>query len=141
MNLIEVDNTNIMNHIQKQMFYFFLDGHYHIICNNDAFEKILGDDVNIYLDSKDFLSKKHVSASHVNVLIDWISRVDHQTIHELHGLGSLTSELARDHDLASLGSGLHDEAENSVTRSSDSKSSDQLVTERLNGAQTTGDDL
>ena len=141
MNLIEVDNMKINNHTQKQLFYFFLDGHYHIICNNDAFEKILGDDVDIYLDSEDSLSKKHVSASHVNVLIDWISRVDHQTIHELHGLGSLTSELARHHDLASLGSRLHDEAENTVTCSSDSKSSDQLVTERLNGAQTTGDDL
>ena len=92
----------------------------------------------VYLDSKDSLSQKNVSASHVDILVDWVSRVDHQTIHELHGLGSLSSELARHHDLASLGSRLHDEAEDTVARSSDGQTSDQLVTEGLslsNGAK------
>ena len=62
-----------------------------------------------HLDSQDTLSEEDMSASHVDVLIDRISGVDHQTINKLHGLGSLSSELAADHNLAALGTALHDE--------------------------------
>ena len=133
-----------MNHTQKQFLYFCVDGHYHTIGNNDAFEKMFNDEDDGYLDSKDSLSEKNVSASHVNILIDWVSRVDHQTINKLHGLGSLTSQLATDHHLATLGSGLHDEPQHTIAGSPDSQASDQLVPERLslsNGAETTSGDL
>jgi hypothetical protein len=40
--------------------------------------------------------------------------MDHEAVDELHGLGTLTSQLAGDHDLATLGSGLHDETEDTV---------------------------
>lgn len=50
----------------------------------------------------------------VDVVIHRVSTVDHQTIHELHGLGTLTPEFARHDDLAALGTALHDEAEDTV---------------------------
>lgn len=49
----------------------------------------------------------------------------------LHGLGSGGSQLTGDDDLATLGSGLHDESEDSVARSSDGESTEELVSERL----------
>merc|ERR1719333_161444 len=99
---------------------------------------------NFNLDSKDSLSQEDVSASHVNIIVDWVSGVDHQTINELHGLGSLSSQLSTDHDLATLSSGLHDETEDTIACSSDGKTSNELVSERLslgNGTQTTGSSL
>ena len=90
------------------------------------------------LDPQDALSEEDMSARHVNVLIDGISGVDHQAVNKLHGLGSLSSQLAADHDLAALGSALHDEPEDSIAGPPDSQTSDQLVTEGLslsNGAK------
>merc|ERR1712019_174542 len=99
---------------------------------------------NLDLDSQDSLPEEDVSAGHVDVLIDGISGVDHQTVNKLHGLGSLSSQFAAHHDLAALGSALHDEPENSIAGSPHGQTSDQLVTERLglgDGAQTTGGHL
>ena len=96
------------------------------------------------LDPQDALSEENVPAGHVHVLIDGISGVDHQTVNKLHGLGSLSSQLAAHHDLAALGSALHDEPENSIAGSPDGQTSDQLVTERLglgDGAETTSGHL
>ena len=97
-----------------------------------------------HLDSQDSLPEEDVSAGHVDVLIDGISGVDHQTVNKLHSLGSLSSQLAAHHDLAALGSALHDEPENSIAGSPDGQTSDQLVTERLglgDGAETTSGHL
>lgn len=63
------------------------------------------------------LPEKDVTHSCVNVVVHWVSTVDHQTIHKLHGLGSLTSELARHNHLAALGTALHDEAEDTIAGS------------------------
>jgi hypothetical protein len=43
-----------------------------------------------------------------------LSGVDHETVGELHRLGTSSTELARDDNLATLGAGLHDEAEDTV---------------------------
>ena len=127
------------------MLYFCRDGHHDTIDHDDAFEKISDDDnSDTHLDTQDTLSQEHVSAGHVNILIDWVTRVDHKTINKLHSLGSLSSELAADNNLTSLGSRLHDESKDTIAGSSDSKASNQLVTEGLslgNGAQSTGGNL
>lgn len=52
--------------------------------------------------------------SGVHVIVDRVSTVDHETVHELHGLGPLTPELARHDHLTALSSTLHDEAENTI---------------------------
>lgn len=69
-----------------------------------------------YLDSEHSLPKKHVSCGSVDVVIAGVTRVDHEAIYELHGLGTLTTQLARDDDLTTTGSRLHDEAENTIAR-------------------------
>lgn len=53
----------------------------------------------------------------VDVVIHRVSAVDHQAIHKLHGLGTLTSELAGHNHLTTLGSALHDEAEDAIAGS------------------------
>jgi len=80
----------------------------------------------------------------LDVVVARISRVDHETIDELHRLGTLTTQLAGDDDLATLGAGLHDETEHTVAGTTDGQSSGELVTQRLslgNGAQATGGHL
>ena len=85
-----------------------------------------------------------MSACDIDVVVAWVTRVDHQAVDELHGLGSLTSELAGDNDLAALSARLHDESEDTVAGPSDSQTTDELVSERLglsDGAETTDSDL
>lgn len=53
------------------------------------------------------------------------------TYSELHGFGTSGSQLARDDDLATLSAGLHDESQDTVACSSDSKTVEQLVSKRL----------
>ena len=59
------------------------------------------------------------------------SGLHHVPISVLHGLGTLTPDLARDSDLGSLGAGLHDESKNTVAGSSHRKASQELVLEGL----------
>ena len=47
--------------------------------------------------------------SGVDVIVNGVSTVDHEAIHELHGLGPLAPELSRAPHLATLGPALHDE--------------------------------
>lgn len=51
-----------------------------------------------------------------------LSGVDHETVGELHRLGTGGAQLARDDNLASLGTGLHDEAKDTVARAEGSSS-------------------
>ena len=62
------------------------------------------------------LSEQDVADGGVNVVVDGVSAVDHQTVHELHGLGPLTPQLAGHHHLAALSAALHDEAQHTVAR-------------------------
>lgn len=60
------------------------------------------------------LAEQDMADSSVHVIVDWVAAVDHQTVHELHGLGPLAPELAGHNHLTALGSALHDEAENTI---------------------------
>lgn len=44
-----------------------------------------------HLDAKYSLSQQHVSCGGVDIVIAGITRVDHESIHKLHGLGTLSS--------------------------------------------------
>ena len=100
-----------------------------------------------YLDSKHTLPQENVSASRVDVVVDGVSRVDHETVHKLHGLGPLAPQLST-HDhlvaqlmdqiqgffkiyLATLGSRLHDKSEDTIASTSHSETSNQLVPQGL----------
>lgn len=69
---------------------------------------------NLDLDTQNTLSQLDVLDGTLNVVVDWVTRVNHQTVDELHGLGTLTTELTRDDDLAALGARLHHEAKHTV---------------------------
>jgi hypothetical protein len=66
------------------------------------------------LDTEHTLTEKDVTDSVVDVVDRGLTRVDHETVGELHRLGTGRTELARDDDLATLGARLHDEAEDTV---------------------------
>ena len=85
-----------------------------------------------------------MAGSRVDEVLGWLTRVDHEAVGELHGLGTGSTELARDDDLASLSAGLHDEAEDTVACPPDGKTVEELVAEGLalsDGGQTTVRDL
>ena len=50
----------------------------------------------------------------VDELLSGLTGVDHETVGELHGLGTGSTELARDDNLATLGTRLHDETEDTI---------------------------
>lgn len=67
----------------------------------------------------------------VNEVAGGLTGVNHETVGELHGLGTGGAELARDDNLATLRVGLHDEAEDTVACTTDGKTAEELVAERL----------
>ena len=67
-----------------------------------------------HLDTQDSLPQEDVTASGVDVVVAWVTGVDHESVNELHGLGTLTTELAGHYNLATLGSALHDEAQHTI---------------------------
>merc|ERR1712176_1036761 len=91
----------------------------------------------LHLDTQNTLPQQHVPAGSVHVVVARVSRVDHEAVHELHGLGPLAPKLARHDNLATLGSRLHDEPEDSVAGASHSKTSDKLVPEGLSLSNST----
>ena len=60
-----------------------------------------------------------------------LTGVDHETVGELHRLGTGSTELARDDNLATLGTRLHDETEDTIASTTDGKTTEELVAERL----------
>ena len=50
----------------------------------------------------------------IDVVIAWVSRVDHESVDKLHSLGSLSTKLSRHDNLATLGTRLHDETEDTI---------------------------
>jgi len=66
--------------------------------------------------------------------------VNHESIGKLHALGTSGTEFSRDNNLATLGTTLHDESENTIACTSNSQTVEQLVSEGLalgDGRETT----
>lgn len=96
------------------------------------------------LDAQDTLSEEDVAGSAVDELLGGLTGVDHEAVGELHRLGTGSTELARDDNLATLGAGLHDEAEDTIASTSDGETVEELVAEGLalsDGRETAGLDL
>ena len=66
------------------------------------------------LDTKDTLPEHDVSDSIVNEILSGLTRVDHEAVGELHGLGTSGTELARNNDFATLSTRLHDETQDTI---------------------------
>jgi hypothetical protein len=96
------------------------------------------------LDTEDTLAEEDVTSGAVNEFFGGLTGVDHETVSELHRLGTSSTELARNDNLATLGTALHDETENTIAGSSDSETIEELVAEGLalsDGGKTTVLDL
>jgi hypothetical protein len=96
------------------------------------------------LDTEDTLAEENVTGSAVDEVLSGLTGVDHEAIGELHGLCASGTELARDDNLATLGAGLHDETEDTIAGTTNGKTVQELVAERLalsNGAETAVLDL
>ena len=60
------------------------------------------------------LTQQDVANSRVDAVADDLTALQHVTILELHALGTLSTQLARDDDLATLGVVLHNVAEDTI---------------------------
>lgn len=99
---------------------------------------------NLDLDTEDTLAEQDVAGGGVDEVVLGLTRVDHEAVGELHGLGTGSTELAGDDNLAALGVRLHDEAEDTVAGAADGQAVEELVAERLalgDGGQTAVLDL
>ena len=83
------------------------------------------------LDTQDTLAEKDMAGGRVDEVLGGLTGVDHEAVGELHALGTGGTELARDDNLAALGAGLHDEAEDTIAGTADSQAVEELVAERL----------
>jgi hypothetical protein len=66
------------------------------------------------LDTEDTLTEKDVANSSIDEVTGRLTRVDHETISELHRLGTSSTELARNNNFATLGTRLHDETKDTI---------------------------
>jgi hypothetical protein len=82
-------------------------------------------------DTENSLLELNVADSAVNEVNGGLTGLDHVTITELHGLGTLRAELTADDDLATLGIRLHDRADDTVARTTDGETTEELVAEGL----------
>lgn len=83
------------------------------------------------LDTEDTLAEEDVAGGRVDEVLGGLAGVDHEAVGELHGLGAGGAELAGDDDLAALGTGLHDEAEDTIAGATDGETVKELVAEGL----------
>jgi hypothetical protein len=89
----------------------------------------MGENSHLDLDTQDTLSEKNVSDGVVDEVDSGLTRVDHETVGELHGLGSGGPEFTGNDNLTTLGTGLHNESEDTVTGPSHGETTEELVSE------------
>ena len=96
------------------------------------------------LDTQNTLSEKDVTSGVIDEVLGGLTRVNHEAVGELHGLGTGSTELTRDNNLTTLGTRLHDETEDTIAGTSNGKTVQKLVSEGLalsDGGETTVLDL
>lgn len=60
------------------------------------------------------MAKEDVANGVVNEIASGLTRVDHEPVSELHGFGTSSAEFARHNNFATLGTRLHDKAEDTI---------------------------
>lgn len=83
------------------------------------------------LDTEDTLAEENVAGGAVDEVERGLTGVDHEAVGELHALGASGAQLTRYDDLAALGTGLHDETEDTVAGTADGETVEELVPEGL----------
>ena len=67
----------------------------------------------------------------INKVPGRLARVDHESVCELHGLGTSSTELSGYNDLTTLSTRLHNETEDTIASTTDGKTTEKLVAEGL----------
>ncbi len=80
---------------------------------------------------KDTLKSTLYLNNEEKILLVSLSSLDHVTVRELLRLSTLASDFTRNGHLSTLSSGLHHEAENTITSTADGKAAQKLVLQRL----------
>lgn len=96
------------------------------------------------LDTEDTLAEENVAGGGVDEVLGWLTGVDHESVGELHGLGTSGAQLTGNDNLATLGTRLHNETEDTIAGTTDSETVEELVAEGLalgDGGETTVLDL
>jgi hypothetical protein len=96
------------------------------------------------LDTQDTLAEEDVAGSEVDEVLGGLTRVDHEPVGELHALRTSSTKLSGHHNLATLGTALHDESEDTIAGPSDGQAVEELVSQGLalgDGRETTVLDL
>jgi hypothetical protein len=83
------------------------------------------------LDTQNTLAEENVTGSVVNEVLGGLTRVDHEAVGELHGLGTGSTKLTGDNNLTTLGTRLHDETEDTIAGTSNGETVEELVSEGL----------
>lgn len=66
------------------------------------------------LDTENTLTHENVAGGGVDEVASGLTRVDHESVGELHGLGTGGTEFTRNDNLNTLGARLHNETEDTV---------------------------
>lgn len=85
----------------------------------------------LHLHSQHTLLDEDVTHSHIDELLAGVTGLDHVSLLELHGVGTLLTQLSRHNDLAALGSSLQSAADHSVRGTTHGQTSQKLVLESL----------
>jgi hypothetical protein len=93
---------------------------------------------NAYLNTEHTLLELEGASSSVDVRLGGLTRLDHVSITELHGLGTLTTQLTGHDELTTLGSVLHNVTKDTVACLADGETSQKLVAEGLGLSNSTG---
>ena len=88
-----------------------------ILLHFSASKQILDYDkyISVYSMQTLTLSQVYVTNGHIDVFLDRIATVDHESVSKFHWLGPLSSKFSRHDDLATFGSTLHDESHDTIT--------------------------
>ncbi|KAF3946076.1 hypothetical protein CMV_027619 [Castanea mollissima] len=78
-----------------------------------------------------------MSNSRVNIFIDWLTRRNHISILELHGLCTMCPKFFTNNHLTSLCPTFHNKSQYTIARPPNSKTSEKLVSERLSLSNST----
>lgn len=83
----------------------------------------------LHLDAQHPLPQHNVANSNVQIVSAGLARGNHVAVLELHGLGTLSAELSGDYHLSALGALLHYKAQHAITRPTNSKPLQKLVSQ------------
>ena len=70
---------------------------------------------NLDLDTQDTLTQVNVTNGSGDEFTGRVTRVNHETVRELHGLGTGSTDLTRDNDFTTLGTRFHNETNDTIT--------------------------